>query len=219
MAHPLVLVYGETSHLRFPLVLFVGREPNDSDRVGEDMAIYDFDSQEKVNGIIKRRSRCTFWNMAYKLVGEFGPEEQLTVRGLKDKCKEARSSIVSFADVSPRSIRSAETGKRIEREEMRLTEFHRHFEALIHAEIFSRVNLVLLAGSDKDGLSSQRTELETMLNEAKQERIAYQVPFLSTYSYEALRKQIRSSVGISSKIREVYDVWEHHRSTSLKYRR
>lgn len=208
LAHPLVLVYGETSHMNFPLVLFVGREPNDSDRVGEETATYDFDSEEKVDGTIKRRSRCTFWNMAYKLVGDFGPEKPLTVRGLKDKCKEARSSIVSFADVSPISIRSAETGKRIEREEVSLTEYHRHFEALIQAEILSRVNLVLLAGSDNDGLSSLRTELEAMLNEAKQERVAYQVPFLSTYSYGALRNEVRSSVKISSKIREAYEEWK-----------
>lgn len=73
-------------------------------------------SIEPVDCTEERRSHRTFWNVAYELADEFGPESPPKVRELKQMCKNAQSSFIAFADISWVSIRASAGTKQKVRE-------------------------------------------------------------------------------------------------------
>ena len=59
MTHPLFLTFGQTTEKDFPIVLVVGREPNNNSISDKTVGQYDF----------IKYSKCAFWNIAFKVLG------------------------------------------------------------------------------------------------------------------------------------------------------
>jgi hypothetical protein len=201
----MVMVYKDTLRYAFPLLLIMGREPNDTLEMGTKVGPYDFDEKELVEGKEMRRSRCVFWNMAYKLVGDLNGIDDLSVAGLKGKCRIAGTSPIIFADLSPRSIRSAVGNKPGQRLGILPAEFEKHFEAILGCEVIERIDLFLLPGSENDGLEGPRRKLEKQCGSVG--KYAISIPFLSTYSYEKAKKRIQENVGVKKRITRIYREW------------
>ena len=89
--HPLIIYYKETANKIFPLIMFIGREPNNINPYEDTIGGYDFDEAP----------RCSFWNIGYKIVGNING---FAVSDLKNKCRSKKSSPIIFSDSLPSPI-------------------------------------------------------------------------------------------------------------------
>lgn len=197
MTHPLIMVYGDTFQHKFSLILFVGREPNDTKGVGGSVGLYNFDGSAK-------KRRCAFWNMAYKVVGD-SLDPPLRVRQLKDESKARRSSVVAFADVSPRSLAFARVMKKRQREEVTEEEFEDHLTKISSNPLTTRIACAILSGSIDDGLASPRELLKEKLLRAGIE--SFDVPFLSGNTYPEIVARLNDRPEVRQKIADVAKGW------------
>ncbi len=203
--HPLLMLYGNSGESTFPLFLIMGREPNDSNPVREDVGRYNFDGSQK-----KRRS--SFWNMSYKLVGELNGIEVLTSRELKDQCRKYRTSPIAFADVSPRSIPSPRSGKRQIRTGLPDEEFQSHFERLLSSDAMKRVELILLSGSNRDGLTNQRNAFKERCDMKGIKCL--EVPFLFGNNYRTIRKTVEGDSEALSLLHSICEQWSNSQKSN-----
>jgi hypothetical protein len=120
---------------KFPLILVVGREPNNHLPFCDYVGTYDF----------RLAPHCSFWNIAYKIVAD---TQNTTVRELKDTCYIKNSSILAFTDLSPKPIPNQVKNKRIEREEASDKAFE-HIGKIFSKDMISRVEFVILSGVEK----------------------------------------------------------------------
>jgi hypothetical protein len=133
--HPLIALYGETLQKNFPLIMFVGREPNDDARCMAEVGSYDFDVAP----------RCAFWNMAYKILADFGAPGKMALSDLKDMCRQRKSSPVAFTDISPKPIPHKVLNKAEIRSAIPWPEKQAHLEN-ISKDFLKRVSLFFLTG-------------------------------------------------------------------------
>jgi len=193
----MILVFGDTEARDFPLILFVGREPNDDKPMIKELGKYDFDAPE--------HNRCTFWNMAYRLVADAnGQDDSLTTRELKTKCADSGDSPIAFADISPRPLKSRMLMKTMERQRVSEEEFRAHAEAIIHHTIMKRVKLVLLSGSPADNLERHRDYFESLLDG---ETGCVRIRFLFPTNCSRNRSLVEADPEVMSIINLIYRGW------------
>ena len=134
--HPLIVTYKATKDENFPLILLIGREPNNKTKMGADVGYYNFDYN-------KNTRRCAFWNMAYKLVGK---QERLSVADFKNKCRRKRSSVICFTDSLPITIKSHVKSKKKLRQQISYEQKKTHVHRIFSNQIMKRVKIVFLSG-------------------------------------------------------------------------
>lgn len=135
--HPLIAVYGDTLDDAFPLILVVGREPNNARRVGKRIGQYDFDLAP----------RCAFWNRAYTTAAR---AVSTTARELKHSCRERNASPMIFADISPVSIPDRVRAKNALRRSVLPAAIRDHIDHILsHDALLRRVHLAWLVGLDR----------------------------------------------------------------------
>lgn len=143
--HPLVSLYGDTVNRQFPLIVVIGREPNDPGKeIGHNIGHYCCLTKNDNNCTIHchetRRRNVPFWNLSYSLfaetVGKTGME-------LKQSCVRRNSSPIAYTDISPKT--TTKDGKRIRCE---TGEYLNHLKEISLSEIFcrNRVKLVVFSG-------------------------------------------------------------------------
>jgi hypothetical protein len=135
LPHPIMSIYGKTLAAKFPLILVVGREANDSLRMGNEVGPYEFPGKDK--------NSVPFWDLAYSLVaGSIG------IKGaqLKGLCKERDSSAVAFADISSNPIPQREVTKARLRKQLATEDYVAHLRQVASCSIFKRVKLVIFSG-------------------------------------------------------------------------
>jgi hypothetical protein len=193
MKHPLISVYGRnTLQGSFPLVLVVGREPNDDLPMGETVGPYDFE----------KAPHCQFWNTAYKIVAA---TMFISVRELKELCKEHGSSILAFADASPFTISFNTRDKNEIRNRFGPEDYVSHAQGITSQEVFKRVNLVILSGLE-DG--RYKEAVQTIKSGCKSGIAVVETPFLTWMRkgrwQEIWARFTREDKGL---IRSIYDNW------------
>lgn len=192
-SHPLIVVYDNTQKANFPLILVVGREPNNNVPIDDSVGNYDFEEP----------SRCNFWNTAYKVVAD---TNGISVRELKYSCKKNKSSILAFTDLSPRPIKIREKNKDKQRSQISKEEYEQHILKIFSKiEIINRIRLIVLSGVDK-------TEFSYVLNIfkiqcQKYQKLFLEIPFLYSGNYPKIRKKI--SENHKKAIRKVYSQWKN----------
>jgi hypothetical protein len=132
--HPIISVYGRnTLQKDFPLILVVGREPNDDLPMGNAVGYYKF------------KKPVPFWDLAYSLISE-----SIGKRGmeLKSLCKERRSSPIAFADISSKPVLSGDKRKQRIRGTLASPDYEKHLQKVASKPIFQRVHLVIFSGLD-----------------------------------------------------------------------
>ena len=141
--HPIVSVYRNTTQGGYPLVLVVGREPNDTLPMGHEVGEYKF--PEKQSG--ERKKTVPFWDLAYTLIAEATEQREMNGMKLKRLCDERNSSPIAFADISDRPITSRTRNKEEERRTRSTKDYVAHLqEVASKKQVFDRVQLVIFSG-------------------------------------------------------------------------
>jgi len=194
----MIMVYADTlKHEDIPLVLFVGREPNDRREVGGWVGKYNFDGG-------KRKRRCAFWNTAYGLVAKT-LDSGFTTKDVKAQSRIARSSVVAFADISPVSFLYSRHGKKKLREMVPKERFETHADQILNNSLMKRVRCIMISGSDRDGLKEQRESFES---KAKDRGITcIRVPFLSGNTFPQVWNELVADQKALSAIRDSTIEW------------
>lgn len=194
-SHPLIVVYDNTQKTNFPLILVVGREPNNNVPFDDSVGNYDFEG--------KPRCKCNFWNTAYKVVAD---TNGINVRELKDYCKINKSSILAFTDLSPRPIKMREKNKDKQRSQILDKEYEQHILKIFSkSEIISRIRLIILSGVDKPEFSYALKTFKTVCR--KYQKLFLEIPFLYSGNYPKIRKEI--SENHKKAIRTIYSQWKN----------
>ncbi len=133
-SHPILSVFGDTERLSFPIILIIGREPNDNVEMGHTIGRYEFGS----GGV-------PFWDIPYSIIAEY---LGLKGRELKSLCQHHNSSPIAFADISVKPICSNDKDKLSKRNEIQTEDFVNHLVEIESLPFFKRVELVVFAGLD-----------------------------------------------------------------------
>jgi hypothetical protein len=189
--HPAIALYGRTHQHKFPLVLVVGREPNNDHDRTEGTGTYDFYGK---NG----QKRCAFWNTAYGTMARLAPG--LTTGRLKQICERADASPIAFADALPAGLCNGEANKKQRRRAISDQEISTHIREVFSQEVFSqsklpRVSMILLSGLEIDEFSRSVALIE---KEAKARGIdCRHVPFFFGNNAKKIRAAIEGSSEIA----------------------
>jgi len=134
--HPTILVYGDTLKYIFPLILIIGREPNNVLPVRDTVEEYDFDTAR----------HCAFWNFSHGFVARI-VNKRHTARDFKQLCRSKKASPIAYADSLPICIPNETVGKQIARSSVSDADINRHIDNIFrHRQIINRTALVLLSG-------------------------------------------------------------------------
>jgi len=142
-----LLVFGEAATREHPVLLFVGREPNNA--LGKCHAVHRYGDSWTAAG---SGFSCSFWNTAHGLcAGTIGR----SARSLKAACVAAGTGPIAFADLSPVALDGSYTSakKRRLREDVERDVIGAHVDRLFsHSMIRKRVSLVVASGLHGCGL-------------------------------------------------------------------
>lgn len=151
--HPLILGYGTTFSDTFPLILIVGREPNNGTISDFTLGSYDF----------KKFPRCAFWNIGFKLFGHYN---ELSTPQLKAKFLNYNSSPIIFTDASANGIFNKVNNKQKIRETFRKDDLTNQVNKIFsHDNILKRVKLILISGLSSSVYNDFKIELEKKSHE------------------------------------------------------
>lgn len=137
-SHACLISYGSTHETDLPLVLVVGREPNDTSPVTREWGTYDF----------RKSPNCAFWNVAYGILGA-AATPAMNTGAVKRLAVEKGASPIIIADAMPQSIDNAVRNKALVRDAITEAAIAQHVENVFaHERFIKRVKLVLLSGLD-----------------------------------------------------------------------
>lgn len=179
MTHPLILAYGKTYTKAFPLILIIGREPNNGTKSDNSLGNFDFQDFP----------RCSFWNMAFKLVGSFNGLNTLEVKGVFAK---TNSAPIIFSDAAAQGIFNEVVDKNSVRATLVKDDFDSQVEAIFsHHDLMKRVKLILTSGLSHSIYSNFKAALH---NEAKGMQIpSVDISFLYGTNYPKIQGEIGSN--------------------------
>lgn len=180
-SHPALIYFGSKTLSRdFPLVVFVGREPQTDEAVSKGIGPYNF----------TKHPRCAFWNTAYSQFARSDVRGDYRGADLKRECLQADASPIVFADALPICLSDTNsTGRKVsEREAVSKAAIDEHIDGIIGLDLFERVSLVVLAGHGRREFS--------YATEAFQRRLdAKCIPHVSTaFLYPTNSRKIRSQI-------------------------
>lgn len=150
--HPLILAHSQTYDRKFPLILVVGREPNNSSVSNGEIGLYDF----------VKHSRCAFWNVAFSI---FGKINGLQCKETKNEFLRRKASPILFTDAIPQGIENT-VSKKHDLRNAHLKSTTEHVDAIFkHNDVINRVSLVLLTGLNDPMYYEFKKEIEKRLLE------------------------------------------------------
>jgi len=133
--HPLILHYSQTTQHDFPLILVVGREPNNDSISDKKLGCYDFDAPQN--------RRCAFWNVAFSILGKFNG---VSTKQIKQELLRRGASPIIFTDAFPNGIKNSVLNKRLIRKSQEKDLLEQVSDIFSHKEIIERTKLILLSG-------------------------------------------------------------------------
>lgn len=149
--HPVMLRYVNTHLYNFPLVLIVGREPNndpDSESTDEPGGLpFNEEGPDKKSKEYYNFKRCAFWNTAF---GKFAKANGTHTQQIKKDFEDREACPIIFTDASPIGIRNEKVNKWREREKIGELKFKEQIEKIFkQKDLLSRVKLVIFSGLDR----------------------------------------------------------------------
>lgn len=194
MYHPLMLAFGKTYTGNFPLILVVGREPNNGTISDNSPGFYVFETKEQ--------RRCAFWNTSFKLFGEFNG---LATREMKQKFFEVGSSPIVFTDASAQGIPNKVTTKETTRRQLIKEDFYDQVDAIFaNEDILKRVKLIFLSGLTSPVYNDfkQKINQRALISNIPIKEIS----FLIGYNYKKIMTEItQSEINILQNVFLSYD--------------
>lgn len=219
--HPLILLYkkggggnlaeeSEIEKLRYPFILFVGREPDDSKSVGNHIEWYDF-----------RDYNSAFWNKSHELIGRIVGLERTGNKTasslLKDEFERKRNSFIAYADISNQGIRNGiPPRKKFNiRENLNANTIKAHIKNLFENNfVRNKVELVIFSGVHNAGFSPEivkyAEELCTKNNKTAVKKFAFLGnQFIGEVKLNELRNQLSEESGdIPEEICRICNEWK-----------
>ncbi len=158
----------ETLASNLPLILVVGREPNNDGFFNDKFGTYNFDNA----------ANCAFWNISHGVVAKIGGLDTAT---FKDACRKAGQSPVAFTDILPIAIPNDAANKAELRDEVEYPTIDKHIDNIIQLEpIIRRTKAVLLSGQRFGSVSGKgRDNMERGVRKLEQHLEDKDIPYLS----------------------------------------
>ncbi len=162
--HPIIVAFEQTLHADFPLILAIGREPNNEGLVENCVGLYDF----------RLSPRCAFWNTAYAVMAR---TIGTTTYDLKQTCIAQQGSPIILADALPQCIPTRVGNKQQLRAVIPPETVSAHIGNMFsYKAIVARVRLVLLSGLDSAPFANARAAI---IAQCAQHELPYKaIPFL-----------------------------------------
>mgnify|MGYP001088093246 CR=1 FL=1 len=178
--HACLISYAETADRSFPLILVVGREPNEDLPPSEATGPYDF----------RTSKNCAFWNVAYSLLGSVGTPPRSTAQ----------------MKALPLTLRHAAKNKAAQRLAISDAAIERHVAAVFsHRELIDRVRVIILSGL---GPSFERSvAVYRRLAEARSVALA-ELPFFYPTNMPAIRERLGKE--LRNHLADVLSDFDHH---------
>lgn len=153
--HDLFLKFERTTESQFkdlPLILVVGREPNNPNPFNDEIGDYPLEARVYEEG--KKKRTVAFWDQSYGTVGKIAGLNCATLKALARDC---HASPIVFTDVmpTPAVYKAGSNVPRNAREAADEEMIEKHHERIFSNSIIERVELVILAGH-RHGSSSAR---------------------------------------------------------------
>ena len=203
--HPLISLYGETEKKQFPLVLVIGREPNDpGKKIGHHIGYYCHltkkDSNCKTPHHVTRTKNVPFWDVSYSLFAETAGTSGMK---LKEACVSRNSSPVAYADISP--ITTSKDGKRTRCSHH---EYLRHLEEISKSTLFAnnRVEIVVFSGLKWPTWAKNwyGSAVDAFQGEVK-DIVSVNVPFFVGNNRQRIQKMLYKE---KAKVRSIIKRWD-----------
>jgi hypothetical protein len=188
--HPLLLAFGKTYEHTFPLILVIGREPNETTSSDKSLGSYDF----------REFPRCAFWNTAFHVFGKFNARK---TSALKLEFIRKEASPIVFTDALAFGIKNQVADKNSLRKGMKEEDFNQQAEDIFsHLEVIGRTKLILLSGLSDECLYG--TFKKTIAKKAGALHIRVkEVPFFYPTNSKAIYEQL--SADEAPVLQEVYE--------------
>ena len=176
MTHPAILTYGQTVQKEFPLIMIIGREPNNSTMSDSSFGEYKFEDFPN----------CAFWNQSFGLLASYNSKTTFEIKQLFQRVK---SSPIIFTDASPKGIPNKEVNKKQFRNLLTTDEFQHQVDTIFsNARLISRVKLIFLSGLTDFSFSNFTNQLS---NRALQHSISTkEIPFLFGNNVPKIKTQM-----------------------------
>lgn len=187
-SHPALIYFGSKTLTRnFPLILFVGREPQTDQMASKGIGTYDF----------TKYPRCAFWNTAYSQLAQADGHGDYRGAALKRDCLQAESSPIAFADALPicLSDKNSSGEKRRERSAISRAAIDDHIDGILSFDLLNRVDLVVLSGHERQEFSYATGALQTRLDAKGIRHIS--TAFLYPTNSRRIQEQLIASGAIS----------------------
>ncbi len=178
MTHPLLVSFGLTYDKKFPLILVVGREPNNETVSDKSFWHYDFNTA--------KNRRCAFWNTAF---GLFGLYNGLRASQMKELFNKNQSSPIVFTDASPKGIKNSVANKKAIRNTVTIEELTEHIDAIfVNENLLDRIKLTLLSGLE----DAKYDTFKTLFKQKASEKniLIKEIPFLIGYNSKKIKTLI-----------------------------
>ncbi len=179
--HPVMLRYKNTHLHSFPLILIVGREPNndpDSESTYESNGLPFNKGIDENTGKEFNNTKCAFWNIAF---GKFAKVNGTHTQQIKKDFEYREACPIIFTDASPIGIPNEKGNKWRERKKLGELKFKEQLEKIFkQKDLLIRVKLVIFSGLDRDKNVYEyfKKEFETYKNDHGYDfRINENVPF------------------------------------------
>lgn len=180
--HPCLLSFRRTPIADFPLVLVVGREPNEDIPATAACGSYDF----------RGASRCAFWNIAYGLLGSSGTPPRSTGQA-KDQADHANASPLAFSDALPLTLRHSAKDKAAKRLAISDVAIEAHVQAVFsHRHLIDRVRVVILSGLAGPSFKRSVEHYEQMC--ADRDIALFHLPFFYPTNMPKIREQMTNEL-------------------------
>jgi len=162
--HPIIVAFEQTLQADFPLILAIGREPNNEGLVENCLGLYDF----------RWSPRCAFWNTAYSVMAR---TIGTNTYNLKQQCVAQQGSPIILADALPRCIPTHVGNKQELRAAIPPETVLAHISNMFsYNEVMARVRLVLPAGLDGVAFAGAR---QAIIQQCTDHCLPYkEIPFL-----------------------------------------
>lgn len=193
--HPLITYYKQTNDKNFPLILFVGREPNDNSKYSDLIGEYNF----------VKNSHSSMWNKSYGLIAKLN--SPLKITELKEKCKSKKSSPIIFTNLSPTPVpnNKSPNKKQTIRQNIKPEQFTSHFNQILSKKIINRVELIIISVECNE-LSKAENYFKKLCKKHKKECLS--IPYLAnpTNSYKKICKSFKKKQ--INLIKKIFNKWE-----------
>lgn len=202
MTHPAILAYEETKDKEFPLIMFIGREPNNTSISDGTIGGLPFNEKGvRVDGTKYNNAKCGFWNTAFGLFAHYNSND---IRQIKSLFKDKKASPIIFTDASPYGILNEVRNKGNHRGQLT----HEHFDEQVKMlfdihEIIKRVKLIFLSGLDGHVYSYFNTEVKKRAGLLSVSCI--EIPFLIGNNSPLIRQKISENSSAIEIIKSVFN--------------